>query len=334
MANAILVTGAAGFIGFHVAQRLLGRGESVIGLDNISPFYDLGLKRARLAELARAGGEFRFVEADISDKAALDRSLEGHPFDRIIHLAAQAGVRMSLDRPELYAAANVTGHLNLLEIARAARPRHMIYASSSSVYGGNSALPFRVEDRTDRPVSLYAATKRADELMSESYAHLFRLPLTGLRFFTVYGPWGRPDMAMWLFTEAVLEGRPIRLFNHGRMRRDFTFVDDLVDGVLACLDRPPADDGSAKPGGSEAPHALYNIGNSRSEELGRLVALIEQATGRTALTELLPMQPGDVPETFADIGPLAEAVGYRPVTSLDEGVPRFVDWYLEWRERR
>jgi UDP-glucuronate 4-epimerase len=335
MTRGVLVTGAAGFIGYHVARRLLEHGTPVVGVDNVSPYYDVRLKRARLADLSQVGGElFRFVEADIADAETLERELETAEFGPIVHLAAQAGVRFSIEQPGLYARANVVGHLNLLEIARARRVSHMIYASSSSVYGGNTSLPFRVEDRTDRPVSLYAATKRADELMSESYAHLYRLPLTGLRFFTVYGPWGRPDMAVWLFTEAVLEGKPIKLFNRGAMRRDFTFVDDVANGVLACLERPPADNGAVKPGGSLAPHALYNIGNSRSEELGRLVALIEQATGRTAAVELLPLQPGDVPETFADVEPLARDHGFAPATSLDEGVPAFVDWFTWWRREQ
>jgi UDP-glucuronate 4-epimerase len=332
MTRGVLVTGAAGFIGYHVARRLLESGTPVVGLDNFNPYYDVHLKRARIAELEQAGGDlFRFVGVDMCDAEALGHGLAGAEFDRIVHLAAQAGVRFSMEQPRLYVAANVAGYLNMLEIARARRIRHMIYASSSSVYGGNTSLPFRVEDPTDRPVSLYAATKRADELMSESYAHLYRLPLTGLRFFTVYGPWGRPDMAVWLFTDAVLEGRPIHLYNRGYMRRDFTFVDDVVSGVLACLDRPPSDDSMEKAGGSLAPHALYNIGNSRSEELGRLVTLIEQVTGRTAKIELLPMQPGDVPETFADIAPLARDHGFAPVTSLDEGIPAFVEWFRWWR---
>ena len=328
---AVLVTGAAGFIGYHVARALLERGEQVVGVDNLNPYYDVRLKTDRLAELTAVAGEaFRFVRCDIADAAALAAELSVHAFDRIVHLAAQAGVRYSIENPAAYVSANLVGHLNVLELARQRGVRHLVYASSSSVYGGNTQLPFRVEDRTDTPVSLYAATKKADELMSESYAHLYRIPTTGLRFFTVYGPWGRPDMAMWIFTEAVIAGKPIRLFNEGRMRRDFTYVDDVTAGVLACLDRPPADDGSEKAGGSHSPHALYNIGNSRSEELGRLVAVLEQAIGRPAIVELAPMQSGDVPDTFADVSALTRDHGFTPRTSLDDGVPRFVDWFRSY----
>jgi UDP-glucuronate 4-epimerase len=332
----VLVTGAAGFIGSHVCRALLARGERVVGLDNLNAYYDVQLKRDRLAQVEAAGGDWRFVEADIASADALERQLGPNDFDRIVHLAAQAGVRHSLENPRAYAESNLLGHLNMLEVARNRASRHMVYASSSSVYGGNAELPFRVEDRTDRPVSLYAATKRADELMSESYAHLYRLPLTGLRFFTVYGPWGRPDMAVWLFTRAILAGEPIRLFNRGEMRRDFTFVDDVVAGVLACLDGPPGDDGELKAGGSIAPHALYNIGNSRSEELRRLVELLEKALGRTAEKELAPMQPGDVPDTFADISAIQRDHGFTPRTSLDEGIRRWAEWYQNYdgRERQ
>ena len=327
----ILVTGAAGFIGFHVADRLLARGETVIGLDNVNDYYSVALKRARTAELTRRhGGAFRFAESDFADEAALETGLAGQDFDRIVHLGAQAGVRYSLDHPRAYVRANLAGHLNLLELARHRRSSHLVYASSSSVYGGNETLPFRVEDRVDHPLSLYAATKKADELMSETYAHLYRLPQTGLRFFTVYGPWGRPDMAMWIFTKAILEGRPIELFGEGDMRRDFTWIDDIVTGVVAALDSPPPDDGAEKAGGSKAPHRLYNIGNHRSEELTRMVALIEQACGRKAERVLRPMQPGDVRDTYADISAIQRDLGFEPTTPIDDGVPRFVQWYREY----
>jgi UDP-glucuronate 4-epimerase len=322
-----LITGAAGFIGYHLAARLLARGEPVIGIDNVNDYYDPKLKRARLADLAaRHGNGFSFVETDFAQDAALDAALAPHKFDRIAHLGAQAGVRYSIENPRAYVQSNLVGHVNLLEVARA-RQIPMVYASSSSVYGGNETLPFRVEDRVDHPLSLYAATKKADELMSETYAHLYRLPLTGLRFFTVYGPWGRPDMAMWIFTKAIFEGRPIQVFNGGEMRRDFTYIDDIVSGVVACLDNPPPDDGAVKAGGSINPHRLYNIGNHRSEALIDMIALIEQACGRTAERELLPMQPGDVRETYADIAAISGDLGFAPETTIAEGIPRFVDWY-------
>lgn len=327
----VLVTGAAGFIGFHLADRLLSRGEQVIGLDNLDPYYDPQLKRDRLKLLDRRHGDiFTFIHGDFADADGLEQLIAPHSFDRIAHLGAQAGVRYSLENPRAYAAANLVGHLNMLEIARNRKLSHMVYASSSSVYGGNTALPFRGEDRVDRPMSLYAATKRADELMSETYAHLYRVPLTGLRFFTVYGPWGRPDMAMWLFTAAILEGRPIRVFNEGCMRRDFTYIDDVVSGIVACLDNPSPDDGMLKPGGSVAPHRLYNIGNSHAEALDDMIRLIEHACRRAAIRDLQPMQSGDVVETYADISPIAADMGFVPKTSLDEGVPRFVDWYREY----
>ncbi|HEV2866163.1 MAG TPA: SDR family NAD(P)-dependent oxidoreductase [Allosphingosinicella sp.] len=326
-----LVTGAAGFIGFHVAGRLMARGEEVIGLDNVNDYYSVKLKRDRIAELQRRhGGAFRFVEADFADEGQLESALEGADYEKIVHLGAQAGVRYSLENPRAYLRSNLAGHLNLLELARHRRSAHLVYASSSSVYGGNETLPFRVEDRVDHPLSLYAATKKADELMSETYAHLYRLPQTGLRFFTVYGPWGRPDMAMWLFTRAILEGRPIDVFGQGNMRRDFTYIDDIVTGVVAALDNPPPDDGEEKAGGSRAPHRLYNIGNNRSEELGRMIGLIEQACGREAEKRLLEMQPGDVRDTYADISAIQRDLGFRPTTAIDEGVPRFVAWYREY----
>lgn len=321
---AVLVTGAAGFIGAHVAGALAARGDEVIGLDNFNDYYPPQLKRDRIAALCPG---IRLILADFADDAALATELAGVAIDRIVHLGAQAGVRYSIENPLAYARANLVGHLNVLELARGRGVRHLVYASSSSVYGGNSSLPFRVENRVDQPVSLYAATKKADELMSESYAHLFRLPQTGLRFFTVYGPWGRPDMAPWLFTSAILAGQPIEVFNEGRMQRDFTWIDDIVAGVLAALDRPPADDGMAKPGGGVSPHAVYNLGNNRAEELGRFIDLIERACGRPATRHMRPMQPGDVLATYADIGDAARDLGFAPATTLDEGVPRFVDWY-------
>ena len=324
----ILITGVAGFIGHALARHLLARGDIVVGVDSLNDYYQVSLKQARLAGLHEAGGNrFAFHQLDFADMAALNAALEGQPIDRIVHLGAQAGVRYSIENPHAYVQANLVGHLNLLELARHRGVEHMVYASSSSVYGGNAKLPFAVEDRVDHPLSLYAATKKADELMSETYAHLYRLPLTGLRFFTVYGPWGRPDMMMWIFTKKILAGEPIPVFNHGAMWRDFTYIDDIVAGVVACLDSPPADDGAAKAGGSVKPHALYNIGNNRSEHLMRVVELLEEACGKKAEVELLEMQPGDVERTYADIGAIAADLGYAPTTSIDVGVPRFVEWY-------
>jgi UDP-glucuronate 4-epimerase len=329
---AILVTGVAGFIGSAVTERLLARGDTVVGIDDFNDYYDPALKRARIERIG-GGRDFTSIGLDFADWEALEQALGGHTIDRIVHLGAQAGVRYSLVNPHAYARANLVGHLNLLEIARACGVAHMVYASSSSVYGGNSDFPFRVEDRVDRPVSLYAATKKADELMSESYAHLYRIPLTGLRFFTVYGPWGRPDMAAWIFTAKILAGESIPVFNNGAMRRDFTYIDDIVTGVVAALDRPPADDGTAKPGGSVKPHAIYNIGNNNPEELGRLIDLIEQACGRKAVRDYQPMQPGDVVATGADITATTRDLGFRPTVGIEEGVPRFVEWFREYTER-
>jgi UDP-glucuronate 4-epimerase len=328
---AVLVTGAAGFIGAASARALLERGDEVVGIDNLNTYYDPRLKEARLAALAeRFHNRFRFERVDFADAEALQRLADSMEMDAIIHLGAQAGVRYSLENPGAYIQSNLVGHANLLELARQRQPRHMVYASSSSVYGGNTSLPFRVEDRVDHPLSLYAATKKADELLSESYAHLYRIALTGLRFFTVYGPWGRPDMAMWIFTKALYAGDPLPLFNGGNMRRDFTYIDDIIKGVIACLDSPPADDGQVKAGGSSAPHALYNIGNNRSEDLMRVIALLEQETGRKALLDPRPMQPGDVKETFADVSAIERDHGFRPTTAIDEGIPRFVEWYRRY----
>ena len=327
----VLITGVAGFIGAELAARLLARGDEVVGIDNLNDYYQVSLKEARLARLRGEGGErFVFHKLDFADYALLARTLADEPFERIVHLGAQAGVRYSIENPHAYVQSNLVGHLNLLEIARHRGVGHMVYASSSSVYGGNDKLPFAVEDRADHPVSLYAATKRADELMSETYAHLYRLPLTGLRFFTVYGPWGRPDMMLWNFTRRILAGESIPVFNHGDMYRDFTYIDDIVSGVVAALDHPPADDGKEKAGGSVKPHALYNIGNNRSEHLMRVIEVLEQACGRKAELEMLPMQPGDVPRTYADIAAIQRELGYAPTTAVDVGVPRFVEWYRSY----
>ncbi len=320
----VLVTGAAGFIGYHVATALLARGEAVVGIDNLNDYYDVSLKRARLDRLeSQANFTFRLV--DIADQTAVDAmAADAGPFRAVVHLAAQAGVRYSLENPMAYIRSNVVGQTAILELCRhMAGLEHLVYASSSSVYGGNTKLPFAVEDRVDSPVSLYAATKRADELIAHTYAHLYRLPCTGLRFFTVYGPWGRPDMAAYLFAQAILAGRPIKVFNHGNMRRDFTYIDDIVDGVLRVLARPPSDDG-------EAPHRLYNIGNNQPEALLDFIAVLETALGRTAEKELLPLQPGDVPESAADISAIQRDTGFAPATPISVGVPKFVAWYRDY----
>lgn len=327
----VLVTGAAGFIGFHLVRALVARGDRVIGIDNLNDYYSVALKRDRLAALAaEAGDRFSFHQVDFADMAALSAALADGKIDRVVHLGAQAGVRYSILNPHAYVQSNLVGHLNLLEFARHRQLDHMVYASSSSVYGGNAKLPFAVEDRTDHPVSLYAATKRADELISESYAHLYRLPQTGLRFFTVYGPWGRPDMMMWIFTQKILAGEPIPVFNHGEMSRDFTYIDDIIAGVLAALDNPPPDDGQEKAGGSTKPHRLYNIGNNRPEQLMRVVGLLEEACGRKARIDFQPMQPGDVPSTYADLAAITRDLGYAPRTDITEGVPNFVRWYKDY----
>jgi UDP-glucuronate 4-epimerase len=326
----ILVTGAAGFIGSHVSRRLIARGARVLGIDNLNDYNPVALKRDRLAAIGNAEGAgdlFRFAEVDFADHGALDSALAGETIDSIVHLGAQAGVRYSLQNPRAYVASNLAGHLNMLELARHGGVRHMVYASSSSVYGTSPDLPFRVEQRVDFPISLYAATKKADELMSESYSHLYRIPQTGLRFFTVYGPWGRPDMAVWGFTEKILKGEPITVFNGGKMQRDFTYIDDIVTGILAALDHPPADDGAEKAGGSRSPHALYNIGNNRAEPLEKLIALIEEGCGRKAVRIEQPMQPGDVPATYAELSAIQRDLGFRPTTPIDVGIPLWVDWY-------
>ncbi|HLI20928.1 MAG TPA: NAD-dependent epimerase/dehydratase family protein [Stellaceae bacterium] len=321
----VLVTGAAGFIGMHVATALLKRGEPVVGVDNLNDYYAVSLKEARLASLSSQRG-FRFEKLDLAEPEALLRFCRAHSeIDHVVHLAAQPGVRYSVDHPRAYVRANLDAQLEVLEACRHLRNlKHLVYASSSSVYGGNIKLPFAIEDVVDRPQSLYAATKKADELMSYCYAHLYKLPTTGLRFFTVYGPWGRPDMAPWLFTEAIIAGKPIKLFNHGKMRRDFTYIDDVVAGVIACLDKPPA--------GATPPCRLYNIGNSHSEELERFVAIIEQAVGRKARVERVPMPPGDIEATYADIAATTRDFGFVPRTSLAEGLPRFVAWYRDYHK--
>lgn len=321
----ILVTGAAGFIGMHVSAALLARGETVVGLDNLSTYYDVGLKKARLARLA-PNGNFRFVGADIATPGSVAGTMREHAVDRVVHLAAQAGVRHSIDHPEDYIQTNLVGHFNVIEAARHMPGfRHLVYASSSSVYGANTKHPFSVEDRVDEPVSLYAATKKSDEMMSYCYSHLYRIPQTGLRFFTVYGPWGRPDMSAFLFTKAILEGAPIRVFNHGKMKRDFTFIEDIVDGVINALDRPPMD-----ASGGNAPHRVYNLGNNSPVELMTFIRTIEQATGRKAELKMEDMQPGDVPVTYADIEASRRDLDFAPKTPISEGIPRFVAWYREF----
>jgi UDP-glucuronate 4-epimerase len=324
----VLVTGVAGFIGYSLSLQLLARGDTVIGIDNLNDYYQVSLKQDRLKALREAGGDrFIFLHQDFGHYEATVDALKPYSFSRIVHLGAQAGVRYSIQNPHAYVHSNLAGHLNLLEIGRHRGVEHLVYASSSSVYGGNTQLPFAVEDRVDQPVSLYAATKKADELMSETYAHLFRLPQTGLRFFTVYGPWGRPDMMLWLFTRAMLAGEPIKVFNNGDMYRDFTFIDDIIAGVIASLDNPPADDGAPKAGGSTKPHRIYNIGNHRSEHLMKVVSLLEDALSIKPVIDFQPMQAGDVQATYANIDAIAGDLGYAPTTPIEVGVPKFVEWY-------
>ena len=327
----ILVTGSAGFIGAALSEALLARGDSVIGVDNCNNYYDVALKQARLDHVGQSNSDrFAFVKCDFADKSALDQALQHHDFDTIVHLGAQAGVRYSIDNPQAYIQSNLVGHANILELAREREIDHLVYASSSSVYGGNTKTPFAVTDRVDHPLSLYAATKKSNELMSETYAHLYRLPQTGLRFFTVYGPWGRPDMMPWRFTQRILAEEPIPVYNHGQMYRDFTYIDDIIAGVLAALDHAPKDDDTIKAGGSSKPHALYNIGNHRSEKLMRFVELLEQACGKKAQIEMLDMQPGDVERTYADIDAIRDDLGYEPATAIEQGVPKFVAWYRDY----
>jgi len=322
--QAILVTGAAGFIGFHVARQLLAEGRHVVGLDSLNSYYDPALKRSRLIVLDR-DPRFRFVQIDLADRQSIAALFAKYRFPTVVHLAAQAGVRYSIGHPHAYVDANLEGFLNVLEGGRHNACRHLIYASSSSVYGANTKVPFSVEDKTDHPISLYAATKKANELMAYSYSHLYRLPVTGLRFFTIYGPWMRPDMAIFLFAKAIVEGTPIKLFNHGKMRRDFTHIGDVTRVISKLVDRIPADN----PAAANAPARIYNVGNHHPEELMHVVALLEKELGRTAAKEMLPMQPGDVLETFADIGDLMRDMGFRPETSIEDGIRDFVAWYRD-----
>ncbi|MBP8979696.1 MAG: NAD-dependent epimerase [Syntrophobacterales bacterium] len=330
----ILVTGAAGFIGFHLSRRLLSAGRTVIGIDNLNAYYEVRLKEDRLGILAKERG-FRFTRLDIADRGAMtDLFLREKP-PLVVHLAAQAGVRYSLTNPYAYLDSNLTGFLNILECCRHHGVSHLVFASSSSVYGGNTKMPFSVHDNVDHPVSLYAATKKANELMAHAYAVLYGIPCTGLRFFTVYGPWGRPDMALFLFTRAILAGEPIDVYNEGKMERDFTYIDDIVEGIIRVTARPPTPDPAwngtcPDPAGSFAPYRIYNIGNSQPVALLDFIAALERHLGRKAIMRLLPLQPGDVPATYADVADLAAAVGFQPATTIEEGIGRFVAWYREY----
>ena len=326
----ILVTGAAGFIGYHVARRLLERGDQVLGVDNLSDYYDVRLKEARLAQL-EPFPRFRFLKLDLADRPAI-RNLFTHPIRQVVHLAAQAGVRYSLVNPHAYADSNLVGFLNILEGCRQGQAAHLVFASSSSVYGGNTKMPFSEHDNVDHPLSLYGASKKANEMMAHAYAHLYGLPCTGLRFFTVYGPWGRPDMALFLFTKAILEGKPIDVFNYGKMQRDFTYIDDIVEGVVRVLDRPPASDSNwsgqaPDPATSSAPYRIYNIGNHKPVPLMRVIELLEETLGKKAEKHLQPLQPGDVPSTYADVEDMVKHVSFKPDTPIEVGIRRFVEWY-------
>jgi len=330
----ILVTGTAGFIGFHLTARLIDRGDTVVGLDNLNDYYDVQLKKDRLARLL-GRDRFQFHQMDISDRSGIEHLFRRHDFEKVVNLAAQAGVRYSLQNPHAYVDSNLVGFLNVLEGCRHTGVQHLVYASSSSVYGGNTAMPFSVHHNVDHPVSLYAATKKANELMAHAYSHIYQLPTTGLRFFTVYGPWGRPDMALFLFTKAILAGQPIDVFNHGKMRRDFTYIDDIVEGVVRVTDTVPQPNeswsgDSPDPGTSSAPYRIYNIGNNSPVELQDFIAALEKSLGQTATKNMLPMQPGDVPATYADVDDLARDVHFKPATPIEEGIQRFVDWYKEY----
>ena len=329
-----LVTGTAGFIGYHVAERLLARGDEVTGLDNVNDYYDVRLKHARMARLDGKRG-YDFVKLDVSDNEGMARVFAERKPEVVIHLAAQAGVRYSLTNPHAYVQSNLAGFINVLEGCRHQGVRHLVYASSSSVYGGNTRQPFSIHDNIDHPVSLYAASKKANELMAHTYSHLYNLPTTGLRFFTVYGPWGRPDMAMFLFTKAILEGKPIDVFNHGKMRRDFTYIDDIVEGIVRTADRvaAPNPDYSSEvpdPGTSSAPYRVYNIGNNNPVELMDMIGTLERVLGQKAEKRMLPLQPGDVPATWADVDDLTRDVGFKPSTPIEDGIRRFVAWYREY----
>lgn len=331
----ILVTGVAGFIGCEVALKLLERGERVVGLDNLNNYYDVSLKEARLKRLTSHGEGFTFVRAALEDRAAIEYLFSHHEIDRVINLAAQPGVRYSLENPHLYIDSNIVGYLNILEACRHNKVEHLVYASSSSVYGANENMPFSVDDNVDHPVSLYAASKKANELMAHSYSYLYSLPTTGLRFFTVYGPWCRPDMALSLFARAILDGKPIRLFNHGQHTRDFTYIDDIVEGVIKVLDQPAEPDpqwsgASPRPASSCAPWRVYNIGSNNPVTLNKYVETLEKALGRKAERELLPLQPGDVLDTYADVESLTNDFGYEPKTSIEEGIQKFVTWYKNY----
>jgi UDP-glucuronate 4-epimerase len=327
----ILVTGAAGFIGFHLSKSLLARGDEVVGLDNLNDYYDVSLKQARLKQLREIPG-FRFIKLDIADREGMANLFTAEKFERVVNLAAQAGVRYSLTNPYAYIDSNIQGFINILEGCRHNDVKHLVYASSSSVYGANTAMPFSVHDNVDHPVSLYAATKKSNELMAHTYSHLYGLATTGLRFFTVYGPWGRPDMALFLFTKAILAGEPIQVFNHGKMKRDFTYIDDIVEGVVRTLDHVAEpnsgwDGHDPDPGTSAAPYRLYNIGNNNPVELMNLISTLEKELGKTAEKKMLPLQAGDVPATYADVDALITDVGFKPSTSIEEGVSNFVKWY-------
>lgn len=330
----VLVTGAAGFIGFHVAQRLLARGDTVVGVDNLNTYYDVRLKHDRLARI-REHPRFRFLHLDLADRAGMTDLFSDHRPDHVIHLAAQAGVRYSLTNPHAYVESNLVGFMNILEGCRHTQVQHLVYASSSSVYGANTKMPFSIHDNVDHPVSLYAASKKANELMAHTYSHLYQLPTTGLRFFTVYGPWGRPDMALFLFTKAILGGQPIDVFNHGKMRRDFTYIDDIVEGVIRVTGTVPQvnltwSGTKPDPGTSKAPYRIYNIGNNQPVELLEFISVLENSLGRKAEKRLLPLQPGDVPETYADVDDLIRDVGFRPATPVATGIARFVEWYRSY----